>query len=81
MLNGQTSNLKEALAGIPQGSMLGPLFFLVYINDLPDGIQSNVKIFAVDTSVFSVMTDGIRDSATLIYDLNLVSNWANRWKM
>ena len=73
VLNGQTSKWKEVLAGVPKGSILGPLFFLVYINDLPDGIQSNVKIFADDTSIFSVMTDNIRDSATLNYDLNLVS--------
>ena len=78
VLNGQTSNWKEVLAGVPQGSILGPLFFLVYINDLPNGIQSNVKIFADDTSIFSVMTDNIRDSATLNYDLNLVSKWADR---
>ena len=81
VLNGQTSNWKEVLAGVPQGSILGPLLFLVYINDLPDGIQSNVKIFADDTSIFSVMTDNIRDSATFNYDLNLVSKWADRWKM
>ena len=79
MLNGQTSNWKEVLAGVPQGSILGPLFFLVYINDLPDGMQSNVKIFADDTLIFSVMTGSIRASATLNYDLNLISNWADRW--
>ena len=46
VLNGQCSTWKELLAGVPQGSLLGPLFFLVYINDLPVGLQSNVKIFA-----------------------------------
>ena len=81
VLNGQTSNWKEVLAGVPQGSILGSLFFLVYINYLPDGIHSNVKIFADDTSIFSVITDNIRDSVTLNYDLNLVSKWADRWKM
>ena len=80
MLNGQTSNWKEVLAGVPQGSILGPLFFLVYINDLPDGTQSNVKIFADDTSIFSVMIDNIREILQH-YDLNLVSKWADRWKM
>ena len=55
VLNGQTSNWKEVLAGVPQGSILGPLFFLIFINDIPEGIQSNIKIFADDTSIFSVL--------------------------
>ena len=81
VLNGQTSNWKEVLAGVPQGSILGPLFFLIFINDIPEGIQSNIKIFADDTSIFSVLKDNERDSAILSEDLNLISNWAFKWKM
>ena len=80
MLNGQTSNWKEVLAGFPQGS-IGTLFFLIFINDIPEGIQSNIKIFADDTSIFSVFKDNDRDSAILSGYLNLISNWAFRWKM
>ena len=54
-LNGNCSTWKEVLAGIPQGSILGALFFLIFINDLPIGLQSNVKILADDTSLFSVI--------------------------
>ena len=81
MLNGQTSNWNEVLAGVPQGSILGPLFFLIFINVLPEGIQSNIKIFVDDTSRFSVLKDNDRDSAILSEDLNLISNLAFRWKM
>ena len=81
VLNGQTSNWKEVLAGVPQGSVLGPLFFLIFINDIPEGIKSNIKIFADDTSIFSVLKDNDRDTAILSEDLNLISNWDFRWKM
>ena len=59
MLNVQTSNWKNIIAGIPQGYILGPLFFLIFINDIPEGIHSNIKIFADDTSTFSLMKDRI----------------------
>ena len=81
MLNGQTSNWKEVLAGVPQGTVLSPLFFLIFINDIPEGIRSNIKIFADDTSIFSVLKNNDRDTAILSEDLNLISNWAFRWKM
>ena len=57
VLNGQHSSWKDVNAGVPQGSILGPLVFLVYINDLPNGLKSNPKLFADDTSLFSVIHD------------------------
>ena len=52
LLNGQTSSWRLVLAGVPQGSILGRLHFLIYINDLPNKLKSNAKLFADDTSLF-----------------------------
>ena len=57
VLNGQCSNWSSNLAGVPQGSILGPLIFVIYINDLPEGLESKVKFFADDTSLFSTVYD------------------------
>ena len=66
VLNGQSSNWGDISAGVPQGSILGPLFFLVYINDLAVGLKCNVKLFADDTSLFTV----VEDSHTAANDMN-----------
>ena len=52
-LNGQSSSWTNIKAGVSQGSILGPLLSLIYINDLADGLSSNSKLFADDTSFFS----------------------------
>ena len=57
VLNGQNSDWRKINSGVLQGSVLGPLLFLIYVNDLPDGIISICKIFADDTSRFSKIID------------------------
>ena len=72
---------KPILAGVPQGSIIGPLLFLIYINDLPNELKSNVKLFADDTSLFTIVKD-INESASILNnDLLLISKWAFNWKM
>ena len=81
VLNGQCSDWKEISAGVPQGSVLDPLFFLLYINDLPLGLKSNVRMFADDTSLFSIVNNPVESSQDLNHDLKLINSWAHQWKM
>ena len=57
VLNGQTSDWRKINCGVRQESVLGPLLFLIFINDLPDGMTSICKMFADDTSLFSKIHD------------------------
>ena len=66
---------------MPQGSVLGPLFFLVYINDLVENMNCDVKMFADDTSLFAVVEDERRSADELNADLDRVRLWAWQWKM
>ena len=81
ILNGQFSSWKPILAGVPQGSILGPLLFLIYVNDLPNGLKSNAKLFADDTSLFTLIKDKNESTRILNNDLLLISKWAYNWKM
>ena len=78
VLNGHLSSWFSTETGVPQGSILGPLLFLIYINDLSDGLTTNARLFADDISLFSVV-DNINLSATnLNSDLSKINAWANR---
>ena len=70
LLNGQISDWLPVKTGLPQDSILGPLFFLININDLTDNLVSSVKIFAADTSLFSTVHD-----TKLNNDLKKISEW------
>ena len=79
--NEKTSNWECIWAGVPQGSILGPLFFLIYINDLATDLKSNVKLFADDTSLFSIVSDPLETANILNKDLDKIRGWAEQWKM
>ena len=81
VLNGNCSNWSSVLAGVPQSSNLGPLLFLIYINDLPEGLQFSVKLFADDTSLFSTVYDPNMSADQLDKDLKKISDWAYEWKI
>ena len=80
VVDGEVSNWKAVLSGVPQGSVLGPILFLIYINDLDDDITSKVLKFADDTKVFrKIKTDA--DRQHLQDDLNKLIEWSEKWKM
>ena len=73
ILNGQTSSWRPVLAGVTQGSILGPLLFLIYINDLPNELKSNAKLFADDTSLYTIVKDKNESANILNNNLQLIS--------
>ena len=81
VLNGECSNWSSVLAGVPQGSILGPLLFLIYIDDLPEGFESSVKLFADDALLFSTVYDPNKSADQLDKNLKKISDWAHKWKM
>ena len=81
VLNGQTSVWRKINSGVPQGSVLGPLIFLIYINDLPDGLTSICKVFADDTSLFPTAFNIYESANDLNTDLEKISRWAYQCKL
>ena len=81
MLNDHNSNWVDVKTGVSQGSIMGPLHFLIYINDLPEGLITYAKLFADDTSLFSVVRDIAASTDKLKNDLRNISKYAYQWKM
>ena len=81
VLNGSSSPFYSIMSGVPQGSVLGPLLFLIYINDLEINVNSKVKFFVDDTMLFSIVSDPTVTANMLNHDLNIISNWAQQWKL
>jgi hypothetical protein len=79
MLNGKFSKWESVTSGVPQGSVLGPVLFLMYINDLPDAISQCTKIFADDTKIYGKIENN--DSCNLQNDINNASTWSQIWQL
>ena len=78
-INSATSSLLSVNAGVPQGSVLGPLLFLIYVNDIAENLLCLVRLFADDSSLFFSATN-LRDIEGIInHDLAQISYWARKW--
>ena len=80
VVDGEVSSWKPVLSGVPQGSVLGPILFLIYINDLEEGVTGNILKFADDTKLFRKVKE-IGDKKILQDDIDKLVKWSEKWQM
>ena len=80
VIGGESSAPVVTTSGVPQGTVLGPLLFLMYINDLPDGLNSTVRLFADDALLYGTICCD-EDTADLQDDLYRLEDWQQKWQM
>ena len=80
VLRGTCSDWSSVISGVPQGTILGPILFIIYINDISSNITSTVKIYADDTKIYRTVNEP-EDTSALQLDLNRLSDWAIKWQL
>ena len=79
-IRGELSSWAEVLSGVPQGSVLGPILFVLYINDLPDIVKSTAKLSADDTKLYNQVTiDNSGGADQIQHDLETLEKWSDTW--
>ena len=79
-LDGEESSNKPVRSGVPQGTVLGPLCFLIYINDIGENTTSSLRLFADDSILYRTISR-LEDAQKLQNDLTELVNWSNTWQM
>ena len=79
-MDGEFSSTCPVTSGVPQGSVLGPCLFLLYINDLAENLDSTVRLFADDTIAYLTISNE-DDARTLQRDLDKLESWEKQWQM
>ena len=79
VIPGVSSNWSSVEAGVPQGSILGPLLFLLYINDIVENINSSIRLFADDTTLYTIVDNPLHAANRLNSDLSQIHQWATKW--
>jgi hypothetical protein len=79
VIEGQSSKWERIKAGVPQGSVLGPLLFLIYINDITKNLQSDRFLYADDTSILDIVDAPNMSSTKLNNDLTSIKDWVSQW--
>ena len=80
IINGESSSKGIVISGVPRGTVLGPLLFLIYINDLPGRVNSQIRLFADDSYLYKII-DTPQDNLQLQKDLDALPKWENEWLM
>ena len=81
VIDGKKSKTENLTAGCPQGSKLGPLLFIIFINDIQKNLESELLLFADDTSLLAVGKDPAETTSILNRDLSKIESWAKIWKV
>ena len=77
-VNGQMARWSEVKSGVPQGSVLGPILFLIYINDMPMVVKNTCKLFADDAKVFG---DVSKEGINIQNDIDYLHSWSETWQL